>query len=135
MNRKMTTKHRFRLQKLKRPVTVRNINSINNNRKAIIYQVKVNVYYKNHIERIRIDVCDLERTDIILGMLQLQVHNPEINWKMEEIRMTRYLLIYGRSLTVKKDTKRRKKIRKRVRVVEKTDRDEQKILMEKIKSN
>ena len=135
MNRKMTTKHRFRLQKLKRPVTVRNINSINNNRKAIIYQVKVNVYYKNHIERIRIDVCDLEKTDIILGMLQLQVHNPEINWKMEEIRMTRYLLIYGRSLTVKKDTKRRKKIRKRVRVVEKTDRDEQKILMEKIKSN
>jgi len=43
---------------------------------------------------------------------------------MEEIRITRYLLIYGRSLTVKKDTKRRKKIRKRVRVVEKTDRDE-----------
>ena len=71
MNRKMTTKHRFRLQKLKRPVTVRNINGINNNRRAIIYQIKVNVYYKNYIKRIRIDICDLERTDIILDMLQL----------------------------------------------------------------
>ena len=71
MNRKMTTKHRFRLQKLKRPVTVRNINGINDNRRAIIYQIKVNVYYKNYIKRIRIDICDLERTDIILDMLQL----------------------------------------------------------------
>ena len=71
MNRKITTKHRFRLQKLKRPVTVRNINGINNNRRAIIYQIKVNVYYKNYIKRIRIDICDLERTDIILDMLQL----------------------------------------------------------------
>ena len=71
MNRKITTKHRFRLQKLKRPVTVRNINGINDNRRAIIYQIKVNVYYKNYIKRIRIDICDLERTDIILDMLQL----------------------------------------------------------------
>ena len=71
MNRKITTKHRFRLQKLKRPVTVRNINGINNNRRAIIYQIKVNVYYKNYIKRIRIDIYDLERTDIILDMLQL----------------------------------------------------------------
>ena len=71
MNRKMTTKHRFRLQKLKRLVTVRNINGINDNRRAIIYQIKVNVYYKNYIKRIRIDICDLERTDIILDMLQL----------------------------------------------------------------
>ena len=29
----------------------------------------MNVYYKSHIERIRIDICDLERTDIILEIL------------------------------------------------------------------
>ena len=45
----------------------------------IIHQVEVNVYYKSHVERMRMDVCDLGRTDIILGMLWLQVHNPEIN--------------------------------------------------------
>jgi len=31
--------------------------------------VEVNIYYKSHVERMRIDVCDLEKTDIILGML------------------------------------------------------------------
>ena len=52
MDRKMAVKHRFRLQKLDKPVTVRNVDSINNSTGAIIHQVEVNVYYKNHIERI-----------------------------------------------------------------------------------
>jgi len=46
-----------------------------NSRGAVTYQVEVNMYYKNHIKRIRIDVCDLEKTDIILDMLWLQVYN------------------------------------------------------------
>jgi len=33
-----------------------------------MYQVKVNMYYKNHVERMRIDVYDLEKTDVILGI-------------------------------------------------------------------
>jgi len=40
-----------------------------NSRKAIIYQMEVNVYYRNHVERMRIDVCDLGKTNIILGIL------------------------------------------------------------------
>ena len=68
MDKKMTAKHRFKLQKLDRPVTVRNVDRTNNSGGAITHQVEVNVYYKSHIKRIRIDVCDLERTDVILGM-------------------------------------------------------------------
>jgi len=79
MNRKMVAKHGFRLQKLERPLTVKNVNGTYNSRGAITYQVEVNVYYKNHMERMRMDVCDLEKTDIILGIPWLQVHNPEIN--------------------------------------------------------
>ena len=30
----------------------------------------------------------LERTDVILDMLQLQAHNPEINWETGEVKMT-----------------------------------------------
>jgi len=41
--------------------------------------MKVNVYYKNHVERIRMDVCNLGKTDIILEIPWLQAHNPEIN--------------------------------------------------------
>ena len=79
MNRKMVAKHGFRLQKLERPLTVKNVNGTYNSRGAITYQVEVNVYYKNHMERMRMDVCDLEKTNIILGIPWLQVHNPEIN--------------------------------------------------------
>jgi len=46
-----------------------------NSRGAVTYQVEVNMYYKNYVKRMRIDVCDLEKTDIILGMLWLQVYN------------------------------------------------------------
>ena len=130
MDKKMAAKHGFKLQKLERPVTVKNVDSTNNSGGAIIYQVEVNVYYKNHIERIRMDVCDLEKMDIILGMPWLQAHNPEINQETGEVRITRYLPICRRSLAVKEDMEKRKKIGKRVRAVEKTDRDEQKMSME-----
>jgi len=79
MDKKMVTKHRFRLQRLERPVIIRNIDGTNNSGGAITHQIKVNVYYKNHIERMKIDIYDLERTDVILGMLWLQAYNPEIN--------------------------------------------------------
>ena len=62
-------RHGFGLQKLEKPIVVRNVDGTNNSTRAITYQVEVNVYYKSHIERIRIDVCDLGKTDIILGIL------------------------------------------------------------------
>ena len=69
MDQKIAARYGFRLQKLKRPIVVRNIDGTNNSTGAIIHQVEVNIYYKDHIERIRIDVYDLGRTDVILGML------------------------------------------------------------------
>ena len=68
MDRKMAARNGFKLQKLKKPVVVRNVDGTNNSRGAITHQVEVNVYYKSHVKRIRIDVYDLERTNIILGM-------------------------------------------------------------------
>ena len=86
MDRKIAAKYKFRLQKLERLVMVRNIDGINNSGEAITYQVEVNVYYKSHIKRMRIDVCNLERTNVILGILWLQAHNLEINWNTGEVR-------------------------------------------------
>ena len=68
MDKKMAAKYGFKLQKLDRPVMVRNVDGTNNSGRTITHQVEVNVYYKNYIERMRIDICNLERTDIILGM-------------------------------------------------------------------
>ena len=54
----------------------------------------------------------------------LQVHNPEINWEMGEVKMMRCPPLCERNLAVKEDIEQRKKIRKRIRNVEKADRDE-----------
>jgi len=41
------------------------------------------------MERMRMDVCDLGKTEVILGMPWLAAHNPEINWETREVKMTR----------------------------------------------
>jgi len=79
IDKKMAAKHRFKLQKLDRPVMVRNVNGTNNSGEAITHQVEVNIYYKSHVKRMRMDIYDLRRINIILGMPWLQAHNPEIN--------------------------------------------------------
>ena len=84
---------------------MRNVDGTNNSIGAIIHQVEVNVYYKGHIERMRIDVCDLRKTDIILGMLWLQAYNLEINWETGEVKMTKYLLLCRRNMKLKKEKK------------------------------
>ena len=67
------------LEKLKKSIIVRNVDGTNNSGGAITHQVEANMYYKGHVERMRIDVCDLGKTEVILEMLWLQTHNPEIN--------------------------------------------------------
>jgi len=75
----------------------------------------VNIYYKGHVKRMRIDVYDLGKTEIILGMLWLAAHNPEINWKTGEVKMIRCLPLCGR---VKLKEEERKKKGKRVVTLE-----------------
>ena len=113
MDRKMAAKYGFRLQKLERPVMVINVDGTNNSGGVIIHKVEVNVYYKSYIERIRINMCNLKRTDIILGILWLQAYNLEINWETEKVKMTRYPLLYRRNTKLEKE----KKVKKEKRVV------------------
>jgi len=68
MDKRMAARHGFKLQKLERLIMVRNVDGTNNSGGAITHQIEVNVYYKGHVERIRMDVYDLGKTEIILGM-------------------------------------------------------------------
>jgi len=116
MNRKMVAKHRFRLQRLERPVTVRNVDGTNNSAEAITHQVEVNMYYKSHVKRMRIDICDLRKTEIILGIPWLQAYNPEINWKTGEVQIMRCLPQFGRNMKREENWKGKKG--KRVTILE-----------------
>ena len=68
----------FKMEKMKSPLLVKNVDGMANVGGAITHQVKCNMFFKGHVERIRMDVCNLEKTEVILGMLWLAVHNPEI---------------------------------------------------------
>ena len=68
IDRMMVAKHGLKLQKLERPIMVRNIDRTNNSGEAITHQIKVNMYYKGHVERMKMDMCDLGKIKVILGI-------------------------------------------------------------------
>ena len=65
-----------------RPSRVTNVDGSHNSGGLITHEIECNVYYKGHVKRIRLDVCDLGRTEVILGIPWLAAHNPEIDWEM-----------------------------------------------------
>jgi len=95
IDKQTAAKHGFKLQKLEKPLAIRNVDGTSNSGGAITHQVECNVYYKDHIERMRMDICDLEKMEVILGMPWLAVYNPEINWETGEVKMTRCLPLCG----------------------------------------
>jgi len=72
-------KHRFRRKKLERPVYMRNVNSTLNYAEPIVDTMKVEIFFKEHKERTLIDVIGGQKWSVILGMLWLACHNPEID--------------------------------------------------------
>jgi len=68
IDKRTVAKHGFKLQKLEKPIAIRNVDRTNNSRGAITHQVECNVYYKGHVERMKMDMCDLGKTEVILGM-------------------------------------------------------------------
>ena len=101
MSKSLAQKGEYRLIKLDRPLQVRNVDSTGNSQSAIMHEVEVNMFYKGHVERVRMDVCKLGKTDVILGMPWLTAHNPEIDWEKGEVRMTRCPPLCGKAVRIK----------------------------------
>ena len=91
MSLEFTRKQDFKLKKLERPMNVRNVDGLLNKEGPIEYTVEVNIYYQGHRERMEIDVIGGQKWMVILGILWLAYHNPEIDWRIGEVKMTRYL--------------------------------------------
>ena len=68
---------------------VRNVDGSFNKEGPIENTMEVNIYYQGHRERMEIDVIGGQKWTMILGMLWLARHNSEIDWKIEEVKMTR----------------------------------------------
>jgi len=72
------------------------------------------------------DVCNLGRMEVILGMPWLAAHNPEINWETGEVKMMRCPPLYGKKVEImKRADKGKKRIQKnKLRRVDKRDEDD-----------
>ena len=111
------------MEELKKPLLVRNIDGTINTGGAIMNQVECNMFFKGHVERARMDVYNLGKTEVILGMLWLAAHNPEIDWEKGEVKMTHCLPIYGR-----------KKQEEKEKEVKKVEKDEDEEMLKKLVS-
>ena len=80
-------KQGFKLKRLERPMNIRNVDGSLNKEGPIEYTVEVNIYYQGHRERMKINVIRGQKWTVILGMLWLAHHNPEIDWRIEEVKM------------------------------------------------
>ena len=94
MSSEFAKKQDFKLKKLERPINVRNVDGLFNKERPMKNTVEVNIYYQGHRERTEIDMIGGQKWMVILGMPWLTHHNPEIDWKMGEVKMMRCLEEY-----------------------------------------
>ena len=108
MNMTFAREKGFKMEKLRNPLLVKNVDGTVNAGGAIMHQVECNMFFKGHVERVRMDVCNLGKMEMILGMPWLTAHNPEIDWEKGEVKITRCPPICGK----KKQEEKEKEIKK-----------------------
>jgi len=89
MSSEFAKKQGFKLKRLERPMQVRNVDGTFNQEGLIENTVEVNIYYQGYRERTEIDVIGGQKWKVILGMPWLACHNPEIDWRIGEVKMMR----------------------------------------------
>jgi len=91
------------------------VNGTGNSGGATMHEVEVNMFYKEHVERVRMNVYELGKTNVILGMPGLAAHNPEIDWEKGEVRMTRCPPLCRKAVRIKEKKEIREDEKKIVR--------------------
>jgi len=105
-----------KMERMKNPLLVKNVDGTANMGGAITHQVECNMFFKGHVERVRMDICNLGKTEVILGMPWLAAHNPEIDWEKGEVKMTRCPSICGK--------RKQEREKKEVKKIEKDENEE-----------
>ena len=66
-----------------------NVDGTVNQGGSITHETTMMMSHKGHCEKAVFKVCDLGKSNIIIGFTWLKKHNPEINWKTGNIQFTR----------------------------------------------
>jgi hypothetical protein len=75
-------------RKLSQPVNVYNVDGTPNEAGKVSEVWKTVLRYRDHSEHAIFVVTCLGKQNIILGLDWLHEHNPEVNWQMNEVKMS-----------------------------------------------
>jgi len=89
IDREFVHKNGLTTRALPYPIKVYNIDGTLNQGGSITEEITLMMSYKGHKERAVFEVCDLGKATVIIGHPWLRKHNPDIDWRTGEVRMTR----------------------------------------------
>jgi len=107
MSEEFVRKHRFRRTKLERLIYMRNVDRTLNYAEPIVDMVEVEIFFKEHKERLLIDMIGGQKWEVTLDIPWLACHNPEIDWRTGEVQMTRCPEECGKKWRIERQTKPR----------------------------
>ena len=110
VNKRFVEENRLNARRLKPAIPVYNVDGTLNEGGSITHEIDFIVRFKDHTERATFEVCELGKTNVILGDAWLHKHNPEIDWRTGEISMTRC----PRECRVKKNVQARERRARRL---------------------
>ena len=89
MSKRLAERQGFKLEKLNKPIKVRNIDGSNNKRGSITHEMEVNLYYRGHVERARMTRCPplcgrTPKKKIIEKRQETEEDKRDLRWTMEE---------------------------------------------------
>ena len=77
------------MTELEYPILVYNVDSSRNSVGSITHEAMLIMIHKGHREKIRFEICDLGKVNLIIGHTWLKKHNLEIDWSTGEIEFMR----------------------------------------------
>ena len=88
IDRQFVHKNGLKTRILPIPIKVYNVDGSLNQGGSITEEVTLMMSHRGHKEKAVFEVCDLGKAVLIIGHPWLRKHNPEINWKTGEVKLT-----------------------------------------------
>ena len=89
IDREYVKKSGFTTRTLSNLIPVQNVDGTPNEAGSIMDVVELNLRYWNHAEQVFFAVTNLGKQNVIMGHTWLRKHNPDINWVMGDVKMSR----------------------------------------------
>ena len=88
MDKEFAIGNNLPIKRLPRDIPVYNVDGTKNINGSITKCMWLPMQYKNHHEKIRFYLTNTGKSSVILGHTWLKKHNPKIDWRTGEVKMT-----------------------------------------------